>query len=453
MKFNLLIFSIFFSLFVAGQDKQYSVKDFGISGTEKMAVTQKFDKAIDQLCLTGGTLTIPAGKYILDNTHRIRKGVNGASYIFLANNNIKLVLDKEAQFIYKNGFRGFRFRTVKDPNESSPKKYSLQVTGGQIIAKDNWLPAVKNNPEIWGFVGEYFDRFLVSNLTVQSLYGTAGVAAYNCGYFECRNSKFYNVTGNPEDRVDNHGDGIYTANCGSYKIFNNILLNTIGPSQRIGRVGICVEYEGSGSGSIASNKVTGYDRAIHIELIKGTAEIRNNDLVDNSTGVALWNNYGYPQIIDNNTIVYKNLIKDNVPLLYTSAPILMLGANTNNGTQIINNRIQVGGTSFLPSNLLQVTSSNVNISRNTILDDTKTASLAIAQGKSANERVRNISFTQNIVSAGIATVYDATNVTIENNDFDLKEFTGSFDNSLNQYNSNRFNGPIKTKINLFGKYN
>ena len=422
------------------------------NGADDIDDTQQFDEAVAYIAEKGGTLTIPAGRYILDNNNRKRIGVNGASYIFLAKNSFTIKMHPNAVLLYKNGFKGFRFRTIKDPNINSPKNYCIEITGGQIDGKDNWLPGKKNNPEIWAFVGEFLENFEVHNLKVNNMYGTAAIAAYHCKSVKVTGCNIINFTGNPEDLVDNHGDGIYTAHCNSYYIYNNQIDNTITPLQRIGRGGICVEYENSGNGKIDSNKVTGYDRAIHIELIKGSAEIRNNTLVDNSTGVALWNNYGFPQFIENNTIGYKNLTRNNVPLLYISAPILMLGAYTNNGTQIINNRIYISDTSFVPNNLLQVTSSDVVISKNKIVDATKTLNLAIAQGKNAKERVRNISFLQNTVSAGGASVYDSSNVIIENNNFDLKEFTASFDNSLNRYRANNFNNSAKTKINLFGKY-
>lgn len=173
---------LFLFLFVRlySQDLFYSITDFGVKASANVAVTREFDAAMDKLCLTGGTLVIPAGNYILDNKYRVRTSVNSGSYIFLIKNNIKIILDKDATLIYKNGFKGFRFRSLKDPTPNSEKKYSVQIIGGTIDGSQNWVAKVKNNPNICAFVGEFLQSYSIENLKIKNLYGTAGIGAYRC---------------------------------------------------------------------------------------------------------------------------------------------------------------------------------------------------------------------------------------------------------------------------------
>ncbi|MDR6516361.1 glycosyl hydrolase family 28-related protein [Chryseobacterium camelliae] len=429
-----------------------NITKFGVNGQDQNDDTVDFDKAIEYIAEKGGILYIPKGNYYLNNDLRKRKGVNYNNNIFLISKSFSINLHKNAILHYQNNFKGFRFRSVVDPNEKTIRNYSVLIEGGVINAINNFT-VKKGNPEIWGFVAETLRNFTVKNLEVKNFQGTAAIASYSNDTFEIVHSTFLNVTGNPEDLTDNHGDAVYVANTTTYKIINNKAINSITLKNRIGRVGICIEYEGCGRGSIENNLISGYDRGIHVELINGSSFIRYNTLVGNSSGIVLWNNNGNKQIIDSNIISYKGLQNHNKSLLYTSAPIIMLGYNMNNNSLIINNQITVEKKFYKPVNILQITSSNIDIKNNKFIDETHELSLAIAQGQGNKEKIENINFVNNIVQTKKVSAYDVSNLNISANQFDITEMTISFDNSKNIYSNNKFiENFTKKTINIFGKY-
>ncbi|BAP33038.1 type-2 fimbrial major subunit [Chryseobacterium sp. StRB126] len=453
LKKSLVILFFQFILFSYGQSKEININTFKVYGNDKADVTGNFDKAIEYISTNGGTLYIPKGNYYLDNKNRIRKGINNNSYIFLVKNNFKIKLNKEAVLYYRNNFKGFRFRSTQDPNDKTINNFEVEIEGGTIDCSANYTVKTKGNPDIWAFVGETLKRFKATNMVVRNLYGTAAIGAGFNDVNLISDNRFENVTGNPLDYIDNHGNGIYIANSKSYEVKNNKVINNLNITKRLGTVGICIEGEGIGDGVISGNEVTGYDRGIHVEHTEGTSTIINNHLIGNSSGVVLWDNNGYKQIVESNIISNKGLSKNNKPILYTSAPLLILGYNTNEGTIIKGNTITLEKDFFIPNELLQVTSNNVAISNNTFYDETGTLSLSIAQGRGQKQKVRNISFFSNKVKGAKLYVYDASDVNVSDNQFDVDEAVFSFDNSNNVYKNNSF--PVRrsaNKIQLFGKY-
>lgn len=453
IKFLVVLF-LFLSRCFA-QENEFSITSFGVSGSDKNDDTQLFDKAIEHIAIKGGILYIPAGEYILDQKVRQRRGVNNTSYIFLVQKDFIIKMHKNAKLIFKNAFKGFRFRSTQDPNKNTISKLNIIVQGGKIDASLNNNYMNTNNPEIWAFVGEYFKSFTVTDLSIENLYGTAGIASYNNTNFTALNNMLINVTGNPNDYTDNHGDGIYVSNTSNYTIRNNQIKNSQRRHNRLGRIGVCIEYEQSKNGIIDGNEVSGYDRGIHIELIKGTATIINNKLEANLSGIVLWNNYKFKQIIKNNIISNIGLEITIKPILYTNSPILLLEYNSNNGTEIFDNDIVLYSEYFLPKDIMQITSSNIKIKGNNFLDYSKSLSISVSQGRNANERVTKIQFKNNNVSAKQFMAYDGSDLDIQNNNLDIEEVILSFDNSENIYKGNtlkQHNGR-KPKVRLHGKYN
>lgn len=442
-----------FAFLIYSQSKEVNINNFKVYGNDKLDDTSNFDVAIEYIVKNGGTLYIPKGEYFLDNKRRIRNGVNNNSYIFLVSNNFKIKLDKEAVIYYKNDFKGFRFRTTQNPNDKTVNKSEIEIEGGIIDGSDNYVSKTKGDPNIWGFVGETLKIFKVKNMTVKNLYGTAAIGAGFNDYVEVTGNSFQNVTGNPIDYIDNHGNGIYIANTKSYEVKNNTIINNIEKTKRLGTVGICIEGEKIGDGTISGNTVTGYDRGIHVEHTSGTSTILSNHLIGNSSGVVLWDNNGYKQIVDSNIITNKGLLKNNKPILYTSAPLLMLGYNTNAGTIIKGNIITLEKEFFIPNEILQITSSGVVVSQNSFFDASESLSLSIAQGRGQNQKVKKINFISNKVTGAQLLVYDASDVNISDNQFDISEVVLSFDNSNNIYRNNSFSKKRLMKKNqLFGKY-
>lgn len=443
---TILIIVFNFNLVQLHGQTYFNIEKFGVSGVDNNDDTKLFDKAIEFISKNGGTLFIPKGNYYLNNSERNRKGIYNNSYIFIVSSDFKIILDKDAKLFFRNGFKGFRFRSTKDPNEKTINKFSIEIYGGKINGKNNYTKKTSNNPNVWCFVGETLKSFKVTNLKIFDFYGSAGIASYSNDFVEISDNYLYNVTGNPYDMIDNHGDGIYIANTKKYNVKNNNIINRISENNRIGRIGICIEYEQSGNGIISENTISGYDRGVHIELIKGTAIIHDNKLSGNSSGIVLWNNYRYKQIIDSNIIDNIGLSPKNRSILYTSAPILMLGYNTNNNSIIRNNSILIESKYFIPANLLQVTSSDIQVYDNKLIDKSETLELSIAQGYSNNKKVKNIDFRNNLVNCKSIMVYDGSNVSVDNNTLKIKEGVLSFDNSNNYLRNNIIdrNSSIKT---------
>lgn len=444
---------LFFLLITFGtcsaQTKEINISRFKINEADDIDDTQQLDEAIAYIAEKGGTLSIPAGRYILDNNNRKRIGVNSASYIFLAKNSFTIKMHPNAILLYKNGFKGFRFRTTTDPNKKTVNKLSAKIEGGTIDAKDNFPKKINGNPEIWAFALETFTEAIVTNVKVQNMFGTAGIASYQNSFFKLKNSLFTNVAGNPFDYVDNHGNGVYVHSTAKYDISNNLFVNK---SSRIGTVGICIEDNLTGSGVITNNLITGYDRAIHVELISGTATIDSNKLIGNLSGVVLWNNFGNKQIVTNNFISNQGLAKDIKPILYTNSAILLLGKDTNNGSLIQNNKIELSEKYFLPNSLLQVTSSNMKIVNNAFKDFSKSLALSISEGRGANDRVKNIEFSKNTVIAKKVFAYDGSLLNINNNSIDAEELTFSFDDSENRFINNQIRLKGSSKAKILGNY-
>lgn len=455
MKIKILIFLCLLVSACAAQTTQINISSFGVNGADNKDDTQLFDKAVEYIATNGGILYIPEGVYILDQKKRRRIGVNNASYIFLANKDFGIKMHEKARLVYKNAFEGFRFRTTKDPNRNTIAKLNISIQGGIVDGALNNNYSKKNNPEIWGFVAEFFKSFIVHDLKIENFCGSAGIASYNNENFKAYNNILMNVSGNPNDYYDNHGDGIYVGNTKQYTISNNQIANTFKRFNRLGRIGICIEYELSKDGKIYENYISGYDRGIHVELIKGTANINNNTLEGNLSGIVLWNNYKFKQIVVYNKISNKGLDKKVKSILYTTAPILLLEYNTNNGTEIRNNKIKIFKEYLLPYDLMQITSSNISVISNEFVDFSKSLTFSVSQGKSAFERVTNIEFKKNKVSTKRLLAYDGSLLDIQNNYLDVEEVIISFDYSKNYYKGNIFkeSDRQKTKINLYGKYN
>ena len=102
---NLMIFRYLFFLLItfgtcSAQTKEINISKFKINGADDIDDTQQFDEAIAYIAEKGGTLTIPAGRYILDNNNRKRIGVNNASYIFLAKNSFIIKMHPNACLLY-----------------------------------------------------------------------------------------------------------------------------------------------------------------------------------------------------------------------------------------------------------------------------------------------------------------------------------------------------------------
>lgn len=444
---------LFFLLITFGtcsaQTKEINISKFKINGADDIDDTQQFDEAIAYIAEKGGTLTIPAGRYILDNNNRKRIGVNNASYIFLAKNSFIIKMHPNAVLLYKNGFKGFRFRTTTDPNEKTVNKLSAKIEGGTIEAKDNFPKKINGNPDIWAFALETFTEVTITNVIVQNMFGTAGIASYQNSFFKLKNSLFNNVTGNPFDYVDNHGNGVYVHSTAKYDISNNSFVNE---SSRLGTVGICIEDNLTGSGIITNNLVSGYDRGIHVELISGTATIDSNKLIGNLSGVVLWNNFGNKQIVTNNFISNQGLAKEVKPILYTNSAILLLGKDTNNGSLIKNNKIELSEKFFLPNSFIQVTSSDMKIVNNIFNDYSKTLSISISEGRGTNDRVKNIEFSKNTVIAKKVYAYDGSLLNINNNSIDAEELTFSFDDTENRLLNNQIRLKGSSEAKIIGNY-
>ncbi|MCH5719949.1 hypothetical protein [Niabella hibiscisoli] len=138
------------------------------------------------------------------------------------------------------------------------------------------------------------------------------------------------------------------------------------------------------------------------------------------SGIVLWNNYGQPQIIRSNKISNKNLTSKVNPILYTSAPILLIGYNSNNGSIIENNIItvtKIERNSYMPKQLLSITSSNVKLLNNIFVDSSQSLRAFIGQGKSSNEIVTNIEFSGNQLQCLEFITSDAEALTVQNNKF------------------------------------
>jgi len=451
-KYYFSILCIHFILLCCAQSKEININKFNVNGNDKADDIQNFDKAIEYISQNGGVLYIPKGDYYLDNKRRSRKGVYNNSYIFLISTSFKIRMDKEAVLHYQNDFKGFRFRTTQDPTEKTINKYEVEIEGGIVEGSKNNVTKVKDNPNIWAFVGETLKKFQVSNMTVKNLYGSAGVTSFSNDLAVISNNVFQNVTGNPNDYIDNHGNGIYIGETKAYEVDNNKIINTVEESKRLGTVGICIEG-GAGNGKISNNFVSGYDRGIHVELISGTSNIIKNQLIGNSSGVVLWNNNGYKQIVESNIINNRGLIKSTKPILYTAAPILLLGYNANSGTVINNNTITIEKDFFIPNHIMQITSDKVSVTNNIFLDNSRTLSLSISQGEGDKKRVNGIVFSGNKVVGANIYVYDGSNINISNNRFDINEAVISFDTSRNIYKNNTFpKGKSPKRIQMFGKY-
>lgn len=453
LKKTLIILFFHSALFFYSQSRELNINEFKVYGNDKLDDTQNFDVAIEHIVKNGGILYVPKGNYYLDNSRRTRKGINNNSYIFLVNNSFKIRLDKEATIYYKNDFKGFRFRTTQDPNDKTINKFNVEIDGGTIDGSSNYVSQSKGDPNIWAFLGETLKTFKVTNMTVKNLFGTAAIAAGFNDHVQISGNFFENVTGNPLDYIDNHGNGIYIANNKSYEVNNNKIINYLEKTKRLGTVGICIEGEKIGNGIISGNTVTGYDRGIHVEHTSGTSTIFRNNLIGNSSGVVLWDNNGYKQIVDSNIITNNGLNKNSKPILYTSAPILMLGYNTNAGTIIKGNTITIEKDFFIPNEILQITSSSVTVSENTFFDSSGTLALSIAQGRGQNQKVKQIRFISNKVTGGKILVYDASEVNISDNQFDISDAVFSFDNSNNIYKNNSLSKKrLMNKVQLLGKY-
>lgn len=447
------IFIIHFFFFSLGQQKEINIKEFGVNGNDRLDDIHNFDRAIEYISKNGGVLYIPKGDYYLDNKKRSRIGVYNNSYIFLINTSFKIKMDREAILHYKNDFKGFRFRSTQDPTDKTVNKYEVEIDGGIIDCSLNNVTKVKDNPNIWAFVGETLKKFQVSNMTIKNLYGSAGITSFSNDVAVISSNTFQNVTGNPDDYFDNHGNGIYIGDTKTYEVSNNKIINNLEQSKRLGTVGICIEGGKPGNGVISNNFVSGYDRGVHVELINGTSNIIKNQLIGNSSGVVLWNNNGYKQIVESNIINNKGLNRNIKAILYTSAPILLLGYNTNSGTIIKNNTVTIEKDFFIPNNIIQITSGGVSVTNNIFLDNSKTLSLSISQGEGDEKRVNGVIFSGNKITVASIYVYDGSNLNISNNEFDINEAVISFDTSRNVYKNNTFpKGKGPKKVQLLGKY-
>ncbi len=84
--------------------------------------------------------------------------------------------------------------------------------------------------------------------------------------------------------TDSFGDGIYLSGVSSALIEGNKIENKLSLTKQLGRCGIVIEYNAQNC-AVKKNKISGYDRLIHIEADYGGHVISQNELSGSDVGV------------------------------------------------------------------------------------------------------------------------------------------------------------------------
>jgi len=398
-----------------------SVKDFGAVGDGVHDDTVAFDSAVVFACLNGITLYVPDGSYKLVQNSRTMTGKGYASHVFSVYKAVEISMSEGATLYFNGGFKGFLF--ISHNSNQEDKTLQVRINGGIVDGTDNgeYQSVTGGNPIIWAFVGYYLNYFEIKSSTVQNLYASAGYSSYYGRFFVCENNRIINVWANSYFYAnnDNCGDGVYCARTVKYAINNNYIYNDLTISTALyGRCGIVLEYENTINGDVNNNSISGYDRGIHVELIDGSATISNNYIIRCPSGIVLWANNGHPQYILNNYINNYDAIHGKGNSLYTQQSIVMLQANTNNGTVIANNTIIVeGGPLYIqPQFIITITSSNVIFENNTIIDHSISIPFIYGQGFSLTDIVSDIIIrNNNFAYVGVVGSSNAVHTIFENN--------------------------------------
>lgn len=316
--FSIILFSLSCAAQKTNISNAYNVKDFGAVGDGKTDDSRSIQNCLNQVAKTGGTVIFPQGNY--KTTIGLSISINSkiANRIKIQGNSSTII------------------------NNTAPKEIFQVIsnTGGTLtldgLSIDGKITRDERNQKLNGpkftiaFLLQGFDSTLVSNITIQNIYGTGLFVSTTSHrdasllkskeYCHIYNNKVLNCSGlNGGSRTDdngkkigydNYGDGIIYVGGRTGLIENNTVENDLNTVGAIGRGGIAIVRFNMNI-KIQNNTVKGYDRGVHVEATYGGHNILNNTISNCNTSI-LCSGTTCDFIQNNPTIIEGNTITDGI---------------------------------------------------------------------------------------------------------------------------------------------
>lgn len=313
---GIIVLTFVISSFKSESAKTFNVLDYGAKGDGVTDNSKAFTNCMKEAVKSENSVVIiPYGNYKINTAidfyftdQKIEvKGVlkGGQKPVIFTDNYITLF-----------SARGYSF---PDQSKGSITISNLKFSGKKSVFSAKH-PYVKKNIFFYGIYVADKNRVDINNVEVNNIYGQ-GIGIINTSmkmdgkgrfaYVSIANSSVLDCWGyNPQ--IDNYGDGIYVGNTITGNITNNIVKNNPAVTKQLGRGGIVLEYFADAI-VVQNNKVSGYDRGIHIEETNGGQQVIGNTFTGTDLGVVVYENEAcsikFPILIKNNVISNENFNK------------------------------------------------------------------------------------------------------------------------------------------------
>jgi hypothetical protein len=228
---------------------------------------------------------------------------------------------------------------------------------------------------------------------------------------------------------DYQGDGIYIGFTTNTHVFGNYILNTLTDVTKYGRIGVCFEFAGTNSCTCVNNVITGYDRAVHIELVDGPILVKNNVVEGCPMGFIAWDTNNSDIDVDGNYFSNEGVPATYVPQLvqgsrgfvsfYSNTPT----AEVNKNTVFRNNTCRVTVNVPGVDRLIFTKITGETYSKNKFIDSTRTKTMFMYNPtESGTVNNNKLTFVGNEVSCKMADFAHIGRHQINDNNFDVDIF-------------------------------
>ncbi|MCW3462075.1 glycosyl hydrolase family 28-related protein [Chitinophaga nivalis] len=265
--------------------KSYGAKGDGVSDDTK-AIQQCFDEAKKS---DKATVFFPAGDYLLTAPIQYTNRDAFSIEIYGEKGKSKLMTKKFTSF--------FMLKGNQQPSGTAII-HDLSIIGYNPPFSASHPFYDKPGMYVFGIALFNLSNINIYNMTIRDVYGEGIYVVHdkrgkastdvNARQVKIVNNQLLNCWGlHPSSSggyQDEYGDGIYLSNVTGAQIRNNIVKNDLNVTKQFGRAGIVLEFNTENC-IVDRNKVSGYDRDIHIEGDLGGHTISNNTLTGSEIGI------------------------------------------------------------------------------------------------------------------------------------------------------------------------
>lgn len=247
---------------------------------------------------------------------------------------------------------------------------------------------------------------------IKNFVSRQGLMIKNSDTFSVKNNRVlncwsYNRISHTLGGFDNYGDGIYILNSNNGSVeYNKVNNSTTNP---IGRCGIVVEFD-CYQVNVSNNSISGYDRGVHVELIKDDIDIFNNTITACNVPLMIWNvglarvsvedNYASNEGLDYTRAEHKTILESRI------ARICVLGDyredyKNNSNVLVKNNQLINAINSIYNDHIYVENGFHIVFRGNTLENNNTIESTVFSAGDDNGSRTYYLDFEDNTLKGNI----------------------------------------------------